>query len=72
VNALATSRNHEEDAIYPLTTREIVVAQEQDLALKTQANKEGYSTQLVKNMTVLCKDNKMIIPKSLQASNTVQ
>ena len=60
---------NEKDLIYSLTTREIAVAQEQHPTLKTQTDKEGYSTQLVKNMTILCKGNKMVIPK---AYNTIQ
>ena len=56
------ANQNEEDSIYPLTTREIAEAQQQDNSLKTQ----GYSTQLVENTKVLCKDGKMVIPKSLQ------
>ena len=63
---LVFANQNEEDAIYPLTTREIAEAQEQDNNLKTQAEKEGYSTQLVKNLEVLCYKGKMVIPKSLQ------
>ena len=47
----------EEDSIYPLTTREIAEAQEHNPQLKTQADKEGDTTQLVKNITVLCQGN---------------
>ena len=60
------ANRNEEDAIYPLTTREIVEAQEHDTDLITQADKEGYSTQLVKHITVICKCNKKVIPKSLE------
>ena len=38
------ANQNEEDSIYPLTTKEIAETQEQDPALKTQADKEGYST----------------------------
>ena len=55
-----------EDAIYPLITQEIAEAQQQDNNLTKQAEKEGYSTQLVKNIEVLCYKGKMVIPKSLQ------
>ena len=48
---LVFANQNEEDAIYPFTTREIAEAQQQDNNLKTQAEKEGYSTQLVKNTT---------------------
>ena len=48
--------------LHPLTTKEIAEAQTEDKILNTQ----GYSTQLVENIKVLCKDGKMVIPKSLQ------
>ncbi len=51
---------------YPLATKEIVEAQQQDNDLKTKAEKEGYSIQLVKNINILSKDGKTVIPKSLQ------
>ena len=44
---LVLANQNDEDFIFPLTTREIVEAQEQDLALKTQADKDDYSMQLV-------------------------
>ncbi len=62
---MCANRN-EEDAIYPLTTREIAEAQQQDNNLAKQAEKEGYSTQLVKNIEVLRYKGKMVIPKCLQ------
>ena len=63
---LVFANQNEEDSIYPLTTREVVVAQQHDLALTAEANKEGYSTQLAENVKVICKGNKMGIPKGLQ------
>ena len=63
---LVFANQNEEDAIYPLTAREIAEQQQQDNNLKTQAEKEGYSTQLVKNIKVLCNKGKVVIPKSLQ------
>jgi hypothetical protein len=48
-----------------LTTREIVEEQEYNPTLIIQAEKQGYSTLLVENISVLCKGNKMVIPKSL-------
>ena len=65
MNLVFANRN-EEDAIYPLTTREIAEAQQQENDLKTQAEKEGYSTHLVENIEVLYKQGKMVIPKSIQ------
>eukprot|EP00804_Cyclotella_cryptica_P011364 CCRYP_016036-RA/>CCRYP_016036-RA protein AED:0.17 eAED:0.17 QI:0/-1/0/1/-1/1/1/0/275 len=56
------ANGNEEDSIYPLTTREIVEAQQEDDSLLDK----GYSTQLVENIKVLCKDGKLVIPKSLQ------
>ena len=56
----------DEDAIYPLTTREIAEAQKPYPDFNATADKHDYTTQLVENTKVLCKTGKMIIPKSLQ------
>eukprot|EP00804_Cyclotella_cryptica_P016680 CCRYP_001999-RA/>CCRYP_001999-RA protein AED:0.06 eAED:0.06 QI:1397/-1/1/1/-1/1/1/255/979 len=56
------ANQNKEDSIYPLTTREIAEAQQEDESLLNK----GYSTQLVENIKVLCKEGKMIIPTSLQ------
>jgi ribonuclease HI len=56
----------EEDVIYPLTVKEIALAQERDLVLKKLTKMEKYSTHLVEDTEVLCKDGKMVIPKVLQ------
>eukprot|EP00804_Cyclotella_cryptica_P016192 CCRYP_005685-RA/>CCRYP_005685-RA protein AED:0.45 eAED:0.81 QI:0/0/0/1/0.5/0.33/3/0/553 len=61
MNQVFANRN-EEDSIYPLTTREIAEAQQEDESLLNK----GYSPQLVENIKVLCKDGKMVIPTSLQ------
>eukprot|EP00804_Cyclotella_cryptica_P025293 CCRYP_010376-RA/>CCRYP_010376-RA protein AED:0.46 eAED:0.46 QI:0/-1/0/1/-1/1/1/0/108 len=61
MNQVFANRN-EEDSIYPLTTREIAEAQQEDESLLNK----GYSTQLVENIKVLCKEGKMVIPTSLQ------
>eukprot|EP00804_Cyclotella_cryptica_P013263 CCRYP_007025-RA/>CCRYP_007025-RA protein AED:0.37 eAED:0.69 QI:0/0/0/1/0.33/0.5/4/0/454 len=61
MNQVFANRN-EEDSIYPLTTREIAEAQQEDESLLNK----GYSTQLVENIKVLCKEGKMVIPASLQ------
>ncbi len=63
---LVFANQSKEDVIYPLTTRAIAEAQQQDSNLNKQAEKEGHSTQLVKNIKVLCKQGKMDIPESLQ------
>ena len=53
-----------EDAICPLTTRELSAAQKLDTNLNTMTDKYCYTTQLVENTKVLCKDAKMVIPTS--------
>jgi hypothetical protein len=65
--------NHgEEDEIYPLTTIEIAEAQTRDQKLKIYYKRnaktpgKGMSFQLIDNTKVLCKDDKLIIPASLQ------
>ena len=63
---LAFANQDDEDAKYPLTTRDIAEAQKHDIELNTTTDKYGYTTQLVENTKVLCKNSKMIIPKSLQ------
>ena len=56
----------EENSIYPLTTREIAESQSKDAQLVALTTQDGYSTKLVENIKVLCKDGKLIIPKDLQ------
>ena len=63
---LVFANRDDEDAIYPLTTREIANAQQHDADLNAIADKHGYTKQLVENTEVLCKDGRMVIPKSLQ------
>jgi hypothetical protein len=65
--------NHrEEDEIYPLTIIEIAEAQKIDQNLKiyykqnAKTPEKGMSFQLIKSTTVICKENKLIIPASLQ------
>ena len=60
------ANRREEDVIYPLTEKEIALAQERDLVLKKLTKMEKYSTHLVEDTEVLCKDGKMVIPKVLQ------
>ena len=55
-----------EDVIYPLTLKEIAQAQKHDAVLKKLSKTDKYSTQLVENTQVLCKDGKTVIPKVLQ------
>ncbi len=59
--------NHsEKDVIYPLTVKEIALAQEDNSVLKKLSKTDKYSTELVRDTQVLCKDGKMVIPKVLQ------
>ena len=56
----------EEGEIYPLTVREIAEAQMDDSPLERLAKRRKYSNLLVEDTKVLCRDNKMVIPKTLQ------
>jgi hypothetical protein len=65
--------NHgEEDEIYPLTIIEIAEAQQNDQELKVyykqnaKTLKEDIHFQLIEDTKVLCKNDKLIIPASLQ------
>ena len=58
--------NRSKDVIYPLTVKEITQAQKDDAVLKKLSKTDKYSTQLVENTQVICKDGKMVIPKVLQ------
>ena len=60
------ANHNEEDVFYPLTVKEIALAQERDLVLKKLSKTDKYSTQLVEDTQVLCKYGKMVIPKVLQ------
>ncbi len=48
------------------STREIVELQSKDTQLVTLTTQDGNSTKLVENIKVLCKDDKLVIPKDLQ------
>ena len=56
----------EDSSIYPLTSREIVESQTKDKQLVKLITDNGYTTQLVESIQVLCKDDKLVIPKDLQ------
>ena len=56
----------EENSIYPLTTNEIAESQSKDAQLVMLTTQDGYSTKLVENSKVLCKDGMIAIPKDLQ------
>ena len=56
--------NHsKEDVIQPLTVKEIAQAQKDDAVLKKLSKTDKYSTQLVEDTQVLCKDGKIVTPK---------
>ena len=61
--SLVFAHRSNEDVIYPLTVREITQAQTLDASLKKQ--KDMYSSSLVENTKVLCKDDKKVIPAAL-------
>ena len=63
---LVFANRSEENSIYPLTTREIAESQSKDAQLVALTTQDGYSTKLVENIKVLCKDGKLVIPKDLQ------
>ena len=63
---LVSANRSEENSIYPLTTREIAESQSKDAQLVALTTQDGYSTKLVENSKVLCKDGKLVIPKDLQ------
>eukprot|EP00804_Cyclotella_cryptica_P026448 CCRYP_008104-RB/>CCRYP_008104-RB protein AED:0.55 eAED:0.76 QI:0/0/0/1/0/0/4/0/181 len=62
----AFANRSEENAIYPLTVREIAAAQHTDKTLDKLSRLEKYKPQLVENVQVLCKDGKLVIPQELQ------
>jgi hypothetical protein len=65
MNMVFTSHS-KEDAIYPLTVKDIAQAQKDSAVLKKQSKTDKYSTQLVEDTHDLCKDGKIVIPKVLQ------
>ena len=56
----------DKDEIYPLTVKEIVEAQKKDKAIDKLRKYEKYKMLLIENVHVLCKDGKLVMPKSLQ------
>jgi hypothetical protein len=65
MNSVFANRSKEEE-IFPLTVKEIAEAQGLDKLLKATALKEKYDKTLIKNTPVFCKNNKLVIPWSLQ------
>ncbi len=61
----------DEDEIYPLTIEEIAAAQRADASLKHIFKRnavidQGLEIKLIENMTCVCKDGWLVIPKPLQ------
>ena len=63
---LVFANHSKKNSIYPLTTREIAESQSKGAQLVSLTTQDGYSTELVENIKVLCKDGKLVIPKDLQ------
>ena len=63
---LGFANRSKEDVIYPFTVKEIAQAQKDDTVLKKLSKTDKYSTQLIEDTHVLCKDGKMVIPRVLQ------
>jgi hypothetical protein len=61
----------DEDEIYPLSTAKIAAAQRADASLKplfkhNAVIDQGLEIKLIKNITCVCKDGRLVIPKPLQ------
>jgi hypothetical protein len=65
INLLFANCN-DDNVIYPLKVREIAQAQKHDASMKKLMMHVKYSSQLVKDTEVLCKDGKIVIPPALQ------
>jgi hypothetical protein len=70
INEVFVNRS-DEDEIYPLTTEEIAEVQRADASLKHLFKRnavidQGLEIKLIKNMTCVCKDGWLVIPKPLQ------
>ncbi len=63
---LAFANRSKENSNYPLTTRERAESHSKGTQLVALTTQDGYSTRLVENIKVLCKDGKLVIPKNLQ------
>jgi hypothetical protein len=54
-----------EDMIYPLTVKEIAVAQEANPTVHKLASDPKYTRQLVENTQILCKGTAIVLPTAL-------
>ena len=65
MNQVFANPNDKEE-IYPLTVKEFAEAQKKEKAMDKLKVSEKYKVLLIENTHVLCKDGKLVIPKSLQ------
>jgi hypothetical protein len=65
MNYVFANRSEDEE-IYPLTVKEIAEEQLKDKSLKELFEDDIYDVLLIEDIKVLCKEGKLVIPKSLQ------
>ncbi len=51
-----------ENGIYPLTIQEMACAQQKHKMLLKSSTQDGFHSQLVENVVVLCNTDKFVIP----------
>jgi hypothetical protein len=56
----------EDEEVYPLTVKEIAAEQQKDKTVCNLNSDTRYKTLLIENTPVLCREGKLVIPKSLQ------
>ena len=69
INEVFVNRS-DKDKIYPLTAAEIAAAQRADASLKLLCKRnavihQGLEIELIENITCVCKDGRLVIPKPL-------
>ena len=62
---LVFANRKEDEVIYPSPVNKIAQAQQDDPNLQALTNKDKYTLQLVENMKVFYKDNKLVVPATL-------
>jgi hypothetical protein len=62
---------NEENVIYPLTVTEVTQAQKDDVVLKKLNKHDKYSSQLVEDTEVLCKEGKLSSPLLFKTRHSV-
>ena len=66
INHVFANRSDEEEEVYPPTVSEIAEEQILDKALQKRKKTCKYEETLIDNTLVLCKNGKLVIPKTLQ------